>query len=219
MAHFSELFSFSPAFSLLLSLGSECVGVHMCMCVSSDCLPSTNWSVFLSAGWQVPVCLTIDRQPPYLTHTQHHTYHRARWACVPPSPDKLSLGSQINIQAKHWLYIIELWCHECTTGATLDAATMCTCTHADTHQHQHLAASCARYPVCWLGAGHEYRITILFAPHSVLWWILPLNLNSTAEKLSQYLWTYNFLNIFVSFCGLPKHAMLVLLIRARMILS
>lgn len=50
----------------------------------------------------------------------------------PPSPDKLSLGPQINIQAKHWLYIIESWCHECTTGATLDAATML-CTHRHTH--------------------------------------------------------------------------------------
>lgn len=85
LPHFSELFSF-PFFPLLLSLGS----VWVCMCVPSDCLPPTNWSVFLSIEWQVPVYLTIARQttphpnhlPPNM-HTQCHTYHTARWACVP----------------------------------------------------------------------------------------------------------------------------------------
>lgn len=124
-------------------LSPECESV----CASSDCLPLTNWSVFLRAGWQVPLCLTIDRQPP---HRQADAQIRTQsltcshMGLCPPSPDKLSLGPQINIQAKHWLYIIESRCHECTTGATLDAATMCV--HAHTH-------SCARtHPDTWLPA-------------------------------------------------------------------
>lgn len=146
------------------------LGLSFCLwsvslCASSDCLPLTNWSVFLRAGWQVPLCLTIDRQPPHRqSRTQSLTC--SHMGLCPPSPDKLSLGPQINIQAKHWLYIIESRCHECTTGATLDAATMCVRarTHARVHTPQHLAASCAQYPVCWLGAGHEYRIKLLWAP-------------------------------------------------------
>lgn len=95
MPPFSDLFLF---FSLLLSLGFECVSVHVC--VSSDCLPLTNWSVFLSVEWQVPVCLTIDRQPLQHAHAVSHLPYSQMGLC-PPSPDKLSLGPQINIQAKH----------------------------------------------------------------------------------------------------------------------
>lgn len=69
---------------------------------------------------------------PSYAHTESHLPYSQMGLC-PPSPDKLSLGLQINIQAKQRLYIIESWCHECTTGATLDAVTMCAPTHTDTH--------------------------------------------------------------------------------------
>lgn len=127
---------------------------------------------------------------PSYAHTESHLPYSQMGLC-PPSPDKLSLGLQINIQAKQRLYIIESWCHECTTGATLDAVTMCAPTHTDTHtlQHQHLAASCAHYPVCWLGTRHEYTITALHAPHAVLWWVLcflPVGLRLLPKTLLKY---------------------------------
>lgn len=120
------------------------LSLSFCLRSVSPCVPQvivcllTNWSVFLRAGWQVPLCLTIDRQPP---HRQADAQIRTQsltcshMGLCPPSPDKLSLGPQINIQAKHWLYIIESRCHECTTGATLDAATMCVHAHTRTHTH------------------------------------------------------------------------------------
>lgn len=74
---------------------------------------------------------------PSYAHTESHLPYSQMGLC-PPSPDKLSLGLQINIQAKQRLYIIESWCHECTTGATLDAVTMCAPTHRDTHTHSNI---------------------------------------------------------------------------------
>lgn len=144
----------------------------MSLFLSSACLH--NLIRLPLESWHACLCLATERQPPHThAHTPPHTHHKARWACVPPSPDKLSLGPQINIQAKPWLCIIELWCQECATGATLDAVTMHTHTRAcpppHTHMptHTHLVPSCV-YPVYCLGTSHPYRITILCAPNKVL---------------------------------------------------
>ena len=104
------------------------------------------------------------------THTESHLPYNQMGLC-PPSPDKLSLGPQINIQAKHWLYIIESWCHECTTGATLDAATMCA--HTDTHRHTPTSTlGCQlRSGSCLLVGGRSW-IQNLGSPCTTLWFMV-----------------------------------------------
>ena len=121
------------------------------------CLPPTYW---FRSGVTSPSVPHNRKTTPSHTHTHTHSHLPcSQMGLCPPIARQIKFGPQINIQAKHWFYIIESCCHECTTGPTLDSET----THTHTHAHKtiaHWSASCAWYLVCWLGTSCKDRMPV-----------------------------------------------------------